>query len=263
MQRYAILTAAAVTASTALLCSDAAAHVAPSRDDNNRYLKLTPLGDRVRFAYTVYFGDVPGARARRTMDTDHDGAVSDPEAASFGHRVAADVRGAIDVTVDGKPVPFAWSAVDVGLGMPTVAAGSFSVDLVAWICLPKARGTHSLRIRDRFALPNPGETELRVEDSVGVHLDREHLGDDSVTGEAVTFRGAGGPLTDEGWSIEFTAGPESPVMTDGRCSGDDGSVATTTAHRWWLIGVGGAIVVVAFAGFAFAGRRRPPKRETR
>ena len=26
------------------------AHVAPSVDDNNRYLKVTPLGDRVRIA---------------------------------------------------------------------------------------------------------------------------------------------------------------------------------------------------------------------
>src|SRR6185369_12131192 len=39
------------------LAGRAAAHVAPSVGDNNRYLKLTPLGDRVRLAYTVFYGD--------------------------------------------------------------------------------------------------------------------------------------------------------------------------------------------------------------
>ena len=212
----------------------------------------------MRLAYTLYFGEVPGARSRRTMDADHDGMLSDHEAATFGHRVADEVAGAIAVSVDGKSAPFAWSAVDVGLGMPTVHAGSFSVDLVAWLCLPKARGTHSLRITDRFALPNAGETELRVEDSVGVHLDREHLGDDAVTGEAVTFRGAGGPLTDEGWTIEFTAGADASVLTDGRCDGDE---ATTSPHRWWLLASGGAIVVVAFGAFGLASRRQPKRKK--
>ena len=44
----------------AITVASAAAHVSPSVDDNNRFLKLTPLGDRVRLAYTVLFGDNPG-----------------------------------------------------------------------------------------------------------------------------------------------------------------------------------------------------------
>ena len=34
------------------------AHVAPSVDDNNRYLKVTPLHDGIRLAYTVFFGEI-------------------------------------------------------------------------------------------------------------------------------------------------------------------------------------------------------------
>src|SRR5580765_7320368 len=87
----------------------AVAHVAPSMDDNNRYLKLTPLGDRVRLAYTVYLGEVPGAAARREFDADRDGAISDPEAQAFGARLAEQVRPALAITVDGAAAPLAWT----------------------------------------------------------------------------------------------------------------------------------------------------------
>src|ERR1043165_3083602 len=52
-------------------------HVAPSVDDNNRYLKVTPLRDGIRFAYTVFFGEIPGASVRRTMDRNSDGTIDD------------------------------------------------------------------------------------------------------------------------------------------------------------------------------------------
>ena len=78
----------------------AIAHVAPSVDDNNRYLKLTPQGDRVRLAYTVFFGEVPGATMRQAIDTSRDGSISEARARRSGaHRERG--CGALEVTIDG------------------------------------------------------------------------------------------------------------------------------------------------------------------
>src|SRR6185436_9352806 len=103
------------------------AHVAPSVDDNNRYLKLTPMGDRVRLAYTVFFGEIPGAEARRSIDANRDGTISEAEAQAFGTKVAADVAGALDVTVDGAQQRVVWADVVVGMGTQRTAAGAFAV----------------------------------------------------------------------------------------------------------------------------------------
>src|SRR2546421_2274257 len=84
-------------------------HVTPSVDDNNRYLKLTPLGDRVRIAYTVFFGDNPGRLERQNIDANHDGTLSEDEAHAFGARLAGQVAGAIDLDVDGAGQTLTWS----------------------------------------------------------------------------------------------------------------------------------------------------------
>ena len=61
----------------------AAAHVAPSVGDNNRYLKLTPMGDRVRLSYTVFYGEIPGAGMRGAIDANHDGTIDRAERAAW------------------------------------------------------------------------------------------------------------------------------------------------------------------------------------
>ena len=53
---------------TLVTAQPARAHVAPSVDDNNRYVWVTPLGDRVRIAYTVLFGEIPGAMFQHFMN---------------------------------------------------------------------------------------------------------------------------------------------------------------------------------------------------
>src|SRR5262245_49235308 len=84
-----------------LAAGAAAAHVAPSVGDNNRYLKLTPLGDRVRLAYTVFYGEVPGAELRKAIDANHDGAIDDAESQAFAVRTADEIAAALEVIVDG------------------------------------------------------------------------------------------------------------------------------------------------------------------
>jgi len=198
--------------------AQAAAHIAPSVDDNNRYLKLTPAADRVRISYTVLFGEVPGAQTRKTIDANRDGTISDDEAAAFGTKIAGEVAPALELTVDGKLQAVTWATVAVGMGSPQVAAGAFSVDLVAWACLPAARGKHRLVLRDRFRIPRPGETEAKVEDSPGVTIHHARVGTAHDPSHDYRFAGPGGPLADDGLDLEFTASDKAPLTADGTCS---------------------------------------------
>lgn len=234
----------------------ARAHVAPSLDDNNRYVKLTPLGDRVRLAYTVYFGEVPGAAMRREIDADHDGRISDAESRAFAAKLGEQVRGALDVTIDGAAAPVAWQEVDVGMQDPVTAGGSFSVDLIAWLCLPVAGGAHALVLRDRFAVPRPGENELRVEDTPGVHVDHARLGAIDLVDLDARWQGAASPLATAGFTLAFTAGDRAPVLHDGACANDN--AARPSGSRLWILLVAGAAVFAAAAAvFSHRAYRKP------
>src|SRR4051812_42791904 len=128
-------------------------HVAPSVDDNNRYLKVTPMADGIRFAYTVFFGEIPGASERKQIDGNGDGQIDDAESQRYGQKLAAQVAESVDIEIDGKAQPVRWSIVDVGMGTPQTAAGSFSVDLIAYPCGRPGPGKHTVRLRDQFRIP--------------------------------------------------------------------------------------------------------------
>lgn len=228
------------------------AHVAPSVDDNNRYLKLTPLGDRVRIAYTVFFGEIPGAQERRGIDANHDGQISDAEANTFGQRLASQVVANVELEIDGTRTPLTWQTVDVGMGTPDVAAGAFSVDLVAYPCLRTVRGRHRLKLRDKMVLTNPGETEVKVEDSPGVSIDHARVGPADDPSYDYKFVGAGGPLADDGLDLQYNAGPKAPVTADGTCKAEAPGGRSLLP---WLLG-GGALVIVAGAVTFMTVRRR-------
>ncbi len=232
----------------------AGAHVAPSVDDNNRYLKVTPQGDRIRLAYTVFFGEVPGASERRTIDTNHDGTIDEPEARVFGTGLAARIAAAMEVEVDGKVQPVKWDVIDLGMGTPTVEAGSFSLDLVAYPCFAVARGHHKILVKDRFRVPHPGETEVKVEDSPGITIDRARVGAADDPSYDYRFAGPGGPLSDEGLEIELTAGPKSAVTPDETCSAKPPAAGARISIRTLLSIV--ASVVAAGVLVLFVLRRR-------
>jgi hypothetical protein len=246
----------------------AEAHVAPSVDDNNRYLKLTPLGDRVRLAYVVFYGEVPGAQTRPSLDADGDGAIGDAEAQAFGDKLAGEIAAALDISIDGAPQRIAWTTISVGLGSSRVAAGAFSVDLVAFLCLPAARGRHEVRLSDRFRLPRPGETELRVEDGPGITIERAQVGDLSDPSWTYRFAGPGGPLTDPGLELAFTAGEEAIVAPDKACAVAAGGAASGggLAKRPVVLIAVAAAAVLAAAAAAAAGtvlvRRRRHRART-
>lgn len=229
------------------------AHVAPSVDDNNRYLKLTPLGDRVRIAYTVFFGEIPGASERRGIDANRDGHIDDAESKAFGDRLAAQVAQAIELEVDGVRQPIRWTTIDVGMGTPDVAAGSFSVDMVAYPCLATVRGRHKLRLRDKLQLTRPGETEVKVEDSPGVTIDTARVGPADDPSYDYKFVGAGGLIADEGLDLQFNAGPKAPVTADNVCTAPAKGGGSALP---WLMAGGAVVLAAAGAGWLIYRRRR-------
>jgi hypothetical protein len=227
-------------------------HVAPSVDDNNRYLKLTPLRGGVRLAYTVFFGEIPGASERRKLDENRDGRVDDAEASRFATKLGAEVAAAIELEADGAPRRVRWSLVTPGMGSDAVAAGSFSVDLVTFVCLP-ARSRHHIRLRDQFRIPKPGETEVRVEDSPGVTIHRARVGPADDPDHNFRFAGPGGPLSDDGLDLEYSVTDKTPALPQGTCAA---AASPASGSSGTAIVLGAVIIALAIAGGVFVWRRR-------
>lgn len=164
---------------TAASPSVARAHNAPSPDTNNRYLKVEVGHGAARLAFTIYFGDLPGARQRKLLDRDHDGTIAPAEAAAFGDDLARQIAGSIAVELDGGKQS-GWKITDVGLGTPAVTGGAFSVDVELRAAIPP--GDHTLWIEDRLDLPTPGEAVLVVEPAPGVTMLAAHEGRASAGG---------------------------------------------------------------------------------
>lgn len=232
----------------ALVATPAGAHVQPSVDRNNRYLKLSPMGDRVRLAYTVLFGERPGAAMRRRLDRDRDGQVSSSEADALGRELAASLAPALEIAVDGVPVPWSWARVEVGLGTPAVTGGSLSVDLIAWICTP-AGGEHRFALRDEYVVDAAGDSELRLEEGPGVHLDARTLGGEPMTGTDAAWTGQGGPIT-TGLELRYRVDGDATRPQDGRCQAER---PVRPRPRWPFLA--GAIVAL-IAAVAVTARRR-------
>jgi hypothetical protein len=190
------------------------AHPQAAPDRNNRYVKLTPMADRLRLAYTVYLGDQPGAEARRRLDRDRDGTVDDREATVVGDEIAALVEPAVDLTVDGQAVAIDWATIDVGLGTPSAAAGALSVDLIGWACAPG--GTrHELRLRDRIQLDRAGEVELKLEEGPGIAFGPRRLGGEPMPDLIATARVDDGRLA-AGLELTYQLDPALAVHPDDR-----------------------------------------------
>ncbi|MEO8704307.1 MAG: hypothetical protein ABI867_29910 [Kofleriaceae bacterium] len=238
----------ALVAAITLVGGAASAHVAPSVDDNNRYLKLTPQADRVRLAYTVFFGEVPGGQMRPSLDTDRDGLISDAEAAVFGKKLAAEVAAGLDVSVDHVQHRLAWAEVIVGTGSPTVTAGSFSVDMIAYFCLASIGGHHEVLVRDRFRLPRPGETEVKIDDGIGIKITTARVGPADDPTHDYKFVGPGGPLSDDGIELAFDVADGAPRGT-GACASVAAAPAEPVKRK---LSTGLVVGVAAVLGFVLA-----------
>jgi hypothetical protein len=244
------------------LAPTALAHRAPSLDENNRYLKLTPMAGRMRLAYTVYFGEVPGGQGRRRIDRNGDGTIDESEARAHGADVAREITPNLHVIVDGVVVPWAWAEIHVGLGVPTTDAGSYAIDLIAWICFP-SQDRHDVVLRDRVLLANVGETEIKVEGSPGISVERAALGDGASQSD-LRLRGASPALADPGYQLVYRVNDAVAMRPmDGKCPEDESEGGGTRDTRnagsragLWMIGVGGLFGLGLVLTVMLAKRRR-------
>jgi hypothetical protein len=139
------------------------------------------------------------------------------------------------------------------MGSDAVAAGSFSIDLVSFVC-GRGDGAHEVRLRDQFRIPRPGETEVKVEDSPGVTIQRARIGAASDPSRDFRFAGPGGPLSDDGLELHYTASDKAQTVPSGKCAG---SVrAASSASSSWLGLIAIAVAVVAGAAGMLVWRRR-------
>src|SRR5712692_8560022 len=77
-----------VLMATWLCAGRAGAHPEFSPVETNRYVKFDLTSEReVRLAYTVLFGALPAAAARREADRDSNGRIDPDEAKALGERV--------------------------------------------------------------------------------------------------------------------------------------------------------------------------------
>lgn len=235
------------------LAGSASAHQVSSPTENNRYAKITVLPDGVRIAYTVLFGEQPGAIERRRMDRNRDGQIDDAEARAFAEALREAVAPALEVVVDGKPVPAGeWKLAaggGLGLGLPIVNAGSFALDLVIVARLPDpGAAEHSLWFEDRWPVPNPGETDVKVEESPGCRLLESHVRRDARGIQKVfTFKGAGAAPGDRGIWVRYAVDEASRVVAKKSGGGPP----------WIMLGVAAAVVIgLVIVMVKFMGPRR-------
>jgi hypothetical protein len=96
-------------------------------------------------------------------------------------------------------------------------------------------------LRDQFRIPRPGETEVKVEDSPGVTVTRARVGPADDPSHDYRFVGPGGPLSDDGLEVEWTAGPSSERVPNATCG-----KSSTTKHEsrpWLFIGIGALVAI--------------------
>ena len=217
------------------LSGQALAHVAPAVDVNNRYLRITPMRDGVRLAYTVFVGEVPGAAARQRMDTDKNGIVDDGEAQRYGDELARTVAATLAITIDDTAATEAmkWTEVHAGMGSPEITAGAFSVDLIAWICAGADAGSHRMHLVDGYSIPRPGETELQVTSSPGVTIVQSILGEPDDAKQPIYeiyWEAEATPLAKDGYTLAYTVDRAvAPPMPAGVCASVPATAATADA----------------------------------
>lgn len=201
-----------------VVSATASAHVGSSEKVNNRYYKITPMADRVRLAYTIFFGREPGMVIRRRMDKNRDGQISPKESKAYAQLIEGEIHKSVSVALDGAAFDIRWRDVDIGLGKPNTAGGPFSLDFIGTVCLAsKAWGLENrLVFRDRMRLPKPGETELFLDPAPGIRVIRSEMDGREVRTRGEKWQGGPGPAQ-KGYQLSFVVESDETAGLDSAC----------------------------------------------
>ncbi|HEY3354916.1 MAG TPA: hypothetical protein VGQ83_16805 [Polyangia bacterium] len=222
----------------------AGAHPVTSRTENNRYVKLTVMGDRLRVAYSVLYGELPSFEERREMDRDGDGRVAPAEARARADEVAGIcARGSV-LEIDGRRHALTFPEREATLGEPRVAPAPFSIDL--WELVPLGPGArHEITFETNHDLRRMGETEIRFEEAPGTRLTAYCVGRGPC-------RGAPSGEPRFVWT-----GPRRSSMESRGATATFAVLAAAGGRRWALWAGGAALLLVAAAvSGALVWRRR-------
>ncbi len=240
--------------------STALAHVGSDEKTNNRYYKLTPMSDRVRVAYTIFFGRQPSLEIRRGMDLDGDSKISNSEKNSYREQLAREVFNVVSVELDHSASEVRWSEVTLGLGGDSIFDGPFSIDLIGSVCLvaPAPGTTHHLVFRESLRLPVPGETELHLDPAPGVGIRKSILDKAPLVGNEKRWTGGAGPIAN-GYELGFLVKNMDSAGMDSLCEPDKHEGTS----KYVLASLVIAVVLAGMGGLVFARRKVSSQRPRR
>jgi hypothetical protein len=229
---YAQFIGPAILLALSALPAPASAHVGSSEKVNNRYYKITPMADRVRVAYTIFFGRLPGMQIRRRMDLNHDGQLSGSEAQKFAEQIATELRKSVSADLGESGSEIRWKEPAIGIGTPNISGGPFSVDLVGTLCLAEQAGQeHRFVFRDRMRLPLPGETELFLDPAPGIVVTKSELDGRPARSRGEKWQGGPGPAR-QGYELRFIVESDETAGMDSAC---DPEPARESSTRTWIL----------------------------
>ena len=231
-------------------------HVAPSVDDNNRYLKVTPLGDGVRLAYTVFFGEIPGRR--RAPHDRHEPRRPDRRRRGQGvrrqaRRPRSRPRSTSRSTASPQPRALADRRRRDGHATRSPPARSRSISSPTSAAAP-ARHAHACSCATSSASPGPARPRSRSRTARASRSSARTSGTPTTRRHDYRFVGPGGPLSDDGLEVEYTSTRIHTLGPRWRLRRNRQPYATTApVPRWlWLVLAG---VVAAGLGIVLARRR--------
>ncbi len=159
--------ASGVLAAVFLVPAPAHSHPEGTPTRTNRYLQVTLLEGRARLAYTLLVGERPAFFLRQSADASRDGRLDASERGRLLDTLATSIARALEIHLDGRPVPLRFSERD-STGDDAVAAHPLGVDLFAFVEV--GPGTHELLVHDRYEPRDEGESEVTFEAAPGVEL---------------------------------------------------------------------------------------------
>ena len=109
---------------------------------------------------------------------------------------------------------------------------------------------HHLLFTDRLRLPEPGETELRLDPAPGIRISRSELGERDIGVSGHTWQGGAGPAQN-GYHLSFFVERQDSAGLDDSCK-----PPTKAKSRVGVILIGGLAGVLALAAFVFVRRTR-------
>jgi hypothetical protein len=152
-----------------LWAAAAQAHPEMSPQLVNRYLSIILVGDRLEYFATYLHGPLPAVQARRQLDADHDGRLSEAERVQGETAWRQRAAQLLSLQVDGREVALDDAKAEVQLGNDaTTGAAPLVVEVYGSQTI--SAGRHELRLEPRWDPPSLGETELTVDTSTDWEL---------------------------------------------------------------------------------------------